>query len=427
MLPAALIFLATIACVLIRPRGIGIGWWASAGAALALITGLVSGGDAVTVGRIIWNATLTLIGIIVVSSVLNSAGFFRWAALHVARWSGGSPLRLFVLTILLGAGVSVFFSNDGTAVILTPIVYEMLVALGLDRRGMLPFIMATGFVADTMSLPLIVSNLMNIITADFFGIGFATYARAMLLPSVASLAASLAMLLLVFRRSLPRRIDISALPAPESAIVDRPLFFAGAAALLIMVTLFFSGSFVHIPISLIVLTVAGILLVVGRQRRTLSPALVMREAPWTVVVFSLGMYIVVYGLRNAGLTDVLGGLIAAFGRNGGATQIVGAGALAAGLSSVMNNHPTVMIGALTVDSLTNSAHAASSLKLALANTIGCDLGPKLTPIGSLATLLWLDILERRGLKIGWGYYLKIGLMLTPPVLLATLAALAMVR
>ncbi|MGE5561043.1 MAG: arsenic transporter [Chloroflexota bacterium] len=424
MFLAVAVFLVTIACVLIRPRGIGIGWWASAGAAVALLTGLVSRHDALTVGRIIWNATLTLIGIIVVSSVLNRAGFFRWAALHVARWSRGSPLRLFVLTILLGAGVSVFFSNDGTAVILTPIIFEMLAALGLTQRGMLPFVMATGFVADSMSLPLVVSNLMNIITADFFGIGFAEYARAMLAPGVVSLVASIVMLLLVYRRALPERIDLSVLPEPAGAIADRTLFIAGAAALLVMVAMFFLNSLIHIPISFIVLAVAGILLAIGESRRVLSSLSVLRDAPWSVVVFSLGMYIVVYGLRNAGLTDALAGLIRAFGNAGYGAQVVGTGALAAGLSSVMNNHPTVMIGALTVNSLAD-ARTLGPLKLALANTIGCDLGPKMTPIGSLATLLWLDILDKRGLKIGWGYYLKIGLLLTPPVLLATLAALAL--
>ena len=149
----------------------------------------------------------------------------------------------------------------------------------------------------------------------------------------------------------------------------------------------------------------------------------LREAPWHIVVFSLGMYLVVYGLRNAGLTDALARLLDILAGHGVWAAALGTGVLSAGLSSIMNNLPAVLVGALSID----ASHATGSVREAMiyANIIGSDLGPKITPIGSLATLLWLHVLARKGVVITWGYYFRTGIVLTVPVLLLTLAALAL--
>lgn len=422
MLIAALIFVLTIILVIWQPRGLGIGWSASLGAVLALLSGVVHVADIPAVWDIVWNATATFIAIIIVSLLLDEAGFFEWAALHVARWGGGRGRWLFGLIVLLGAMVSAFFANDGAALILTPIVMAMLVALGFGPGATLAFVMAAGFIADTASLPLIVSNLVNIVSADFFNIGFAQYAAIMVPVNIVAVAATLVVLLVYFHKQIPPTYVREQLPPPASAIRDRATFLAGWFVLALLLLGFFVLEDLGVPISVIAASGALVLLLVAGRGHVISTRKVLREAPWSIVIFSLGMYLVVYGLRNAGLTDFIAGLLNELAASGLWTAAIGTGVLTALLSSVMNNLPTVLIGALSIE----ASQAAGLVKEAMvyANIIGSDLGPKITPIGSLATLLWLHVLARKGVRITWGYYFRVGIVLTLPVLFITLAALA---
>lgn len=424
MVVALLIFLLTIVLVIWQPRGLNIGWSATLGAVLALVFGAVSFGDIPVVWNIVWNATATFIAIIIIiiSLLLDEAGFFEWAALHVARWGGGHGRLLFVLFVLLGAAVSAFFANDGAALILTPIVMAMLVALGFTPAATLAFVMAAGFIADTASLPFIVSNLVNIVSADFFDISFARYAAVMVPVNLVSVAATLVVLLVYFRKSIPVTYDASQLKAPATAIRDRATFRAGWYVLVLLLVSFFALEGFGIPVSALAASGAAVLLLVAGRGHVISIRKVVREAPWPIVVFSLGMYLVVYGLRNAGLTDMIAGWLDAMANQGMWVATLGTGLLTALLSSIMNNMPTVLIGALSIE----ASQATGPIREAMiyANAIGSDLGPKITPIGSLATLLWLHVLARKGVKITWGYYFKVGIVLTLPVLLITLAALA---
>ncbi len=422
MLLAIAIFVATITLVIWQPRGLGIGWSALGGATIALLVGVVSLADVPVVWGIVWNATATFVAIIIVSLLLDEAGFFEWAALHVARWGRGHGRRLFMLIVLLGAAVSALFANDGAALILTPIVIAMLRALGYRDKATLAFVMAAGFIADTASLPLIVSNLVNIVSADFFRIGFADYASVMVPVDLASIAATLVALLLFFRRDIPARYDVAQLRAPAQAIRDPATFKAGWAVLALLLAGFFLLEPMGVPVSAVAAAGAVILLIIAARGHVIQTRKLLAGAPWQVVIFSLGMYLVVYGLRNAGLTDHLAALLSSTAQGGVWGAAFGTGILAALLSSVMNNMPTVLVGALSID----ATHATGAIKEAMiyANVIGCDLGPKITPIGSLATLLWLHVLGQKGIRIGWGYYFRVGATLTIPVLLVTLAALA---
>lgn len=422
MLLALLIFIATIVLVIWQPKGLGVGWSASFGALLALATGVVGLSDIPTVWGIVWNATFAFIALIVISLILDEAGFFEWAALHVARWGRGHGRRLFALLVLFGAATSALFANDGAALILTPIVIAMLLALRFSPAATLAFVMAAGFIADTASLPLVVSNLVNIVSADYFGIGFAEYAAVMLPVNLVSVAATLGMLLWFYRRDIPASYDITGLSEPRSAIVDPATFKAGWGVLALLLVGFFGLGHL-VPISAVAGAGALVLLAVAAHGHRISTRKVMKGAPWQIVVFSLGMYLVVYGLRNAGLTDHVAALLDGFAAHGVWGATIGTGLLAAFLSSVMNNMPTVLVVALSID----ASQAAGDVREAMfyANVIGSDLGPKFTPIGSLATLLWLHVLARKGIRITWGYYFKVGLVLTLPVLLVTLAALAL--
>ena len=422
MLVAFLIFLATLILVIWQPRGLGIGWSATAGAIVALLAGVIHMADIPVVWHIVWNATGTFVAVIIISLLLDKAGFFEWAALHVERWGRGSGKRLFVLLVLLGASVAALFANDGAALILTPIVIAMLRALRFSAKATLAFVMAAGFIADTASLPLVVSNLVNIVSADYFNIGFGRYAAVMVPVNLVSVAATLGMLMWFFRKDIPANYDVAQLRMPDEAIHDRATFVTGWWVLGLLLVGFFWLERLGVPISAVAAVGAGLLVVVAALGHKISTREVLGNAPWQVVTFSLGMYLVVYGLRNAGMTAYLTAALNECARYGVWGASLGTGLMTAILSSIMNNMPTVLIGALSIDATTSQGVVREAM--VYANVIGSDLGPKITPIGSLATLLWLHVLESKDIKISWGYYFRVGIVLTLPVLLLTLAALA---
>ncbi|MDD2780758.1 arsenic transporter [Sulfuricurvum sp.] len=416
MILAVSLFLVTLVFIIWQPRGLQIGTTAVVGAIVAVILGVVSLADVWTVTSIVWDATLAFIGIIILSMVLDEIGFFEWAALKMVRLSKGNGNLMFIYMMILGALVAAFFANDGAALILTPIILAKMKYLKLNPVAMFAFLMAGGFIGDSASNPLVISNLTNIVTAGYFGLGFWEYARTMFLPNLLSIIASIVVLWLFFRKDIPTQINIDNLATPESAIKNITMFRLSWWFLGLLMVGYFIGDAYHLPISVFALGGALVFLAIATYFKATKPIMTIKAAPWQVVWFSIGLYVVVYGLKNGGLTTYLAGVIMELQSMGNVYAVIGTGFLSAILSSVMNNMPTVMIMDIAIAEAGNSA-------LAYANIIGCNLGPKMTPIGSLATLLWLHVLAQKGVKIGWGEYMKVGLVITPPVLLVALIGL----
>jgi len=417
MLLASLLFLITLIFIIWQPKGLQIGTTAIIGAITALLLGIVSVDDIWTVTDIVWDATLAFIGIIIFSMVLDEIGFFEWGAIKMAQFSKGDGHLMFVYTLLLGAFVSALFANDGAALILTPILLAKMRILKLNAKSILAFLLAGGFISDSASLPFVFSNLTNIVTANYFSIGFTEYLAQMFIPFVVSVFISILFLWLLLRKDIPKQIDVNLLPNANDVLKSKTLFLFSWFFLALLIAGYFMGDAYNLPISIFALGGGLLFLAISTYMKTVNPKEIIRNAPWQVVWFSIGLYIVVYGLKNAGLTDYLTVVLKELSTQGDVIAIVGTGFISAFLSAIMNNMPTIMIMDIALQDVGNQA-------LAYANIIGCNLGPKMTPFGSLATLLWLHVLSQKGIKIGFWEYSKFGLTITPPVLLVVLLSLA---
>jgi len=427
---AVVVFLCTITLVVWQPGGMGIGWSALGGAALALFTGVTVPKNIVTIFSIIWDATLTFVSLIVISLLLDECGFFHWTAILLAKAARGKVVILFPLLILLGALVSAFFANDGTALILTPIVLKILNSLNMEYSERRAFIMSVGFIADTSSLPLMISNLVNIVSASYFSLSFGSYAKVMIFVDIISVLASLIALWIYFFRDLPKSYDATVLPSPMAVVVDKVVFYLVFPVLFLLLVADFVTTLYGVPVGAItafgaVTLLLAALRVYNRFQGRVIPVLkVLRNAPWHVVLFSIGMYLVVYGLRNAGVTYQISRFLTILSSHGIIVSSLGTGFLSAVVSAIMNNLPSVLIVAISIhQSNQANVHPTSYLGMIYANVVGCDLGPKFTPIGSLATLLWLHVLAQNDLYISWWDYCRVGFILTVPVLTVTLVAL----
>ena len=334
----------------------------------------------------------------------------------MAKLSNGNGHLMFVYALILGSFVSALFANDGAALILTPILLAKMRILKLNLKTIVAFLLAGGFISDSASLPFVFSNLTNIVTANYFNIGFAQYFFDMVIPFIVSVTVSIIFLWLILRKDIPKDIDISLLKEPKSVIKNMNLFYFSWIFLGVLLAGYFVGDAYNLPISIFALGGATVFLIIATLSKAVKPKNIIKTAPWQVVWFSIGLYIVVYGLKNAGLTDYLTIVLKDLSLRGDTIAVLGTGFISAFLSAIMNNMPTIMIMDIALHDIGNQA-------MIYANIVGCNLGPKMTPFGSLATLLWLHVLSKKGVKIGFWQYSKFGLIVTPPVLFIVLLTL----
>ncbi|WP_229657524.1 arsenical efflux pump membrane protein ArsB [Thermogymnomonas acidicola] len=409
---ALAVFALTLYLVTARPKGLQIGFGAMIGAALALLAGITPLRDVATVWGIVWDSTFTFVAIVVMSLVFDEAGFFEHISKRVEAMTHGSTRKLFTYNILLGAAVSALFSNDGGALVLTPIIYSVIRRTDIPAHRYLAFIMSTQFITDTASIPFVISNLVNIIGSTYFSITFLQYFLHMFLPFATSVLSSLAMLYLVLGRGLPERFHYT---PPADTYKDERVIALAIPFMASLIAVYFATSFLNVPVAFIAVPAVAGLAGYAAARGRISVSRILREAPWQIIVFSLGMFIVVYGLGNSGMTQYLAYALSRIQATGPVASTVLSGYMFAGMAGLMNNLPSVLLGNLAIARLHDPGI------LPYVNVIANDIGPKFTPIGSLATLLWMYTLERKsGMRVSALYYMKIGTVTALPVLTLTL-------
>jgi arsenical pump membrane protein len=417
---ALVIFAVTLVLMIKRPRKIRLGYAAGIGAVASLLLGTVSIGQAAQSFLDIWDAALAFVGIVALSVTLDAMGFFRWAALRVVRLAGGSGLRLYFYVALLTAVVSVLFANDSAVLILTPIVLEIVICLGISSDGRLAYLFSAGLIADTAAMPLITSNPINILSSDFFHYSFLEHLVFMGPIAIATIASSMLIVYLFFRKKIPKRYDVASV---NGLTLGKPissrLLKISLGTLVAIDIGYVLTSLVRIPVSLVIcsgtiflVTIYWVSLqkavLVGDEKKGLK--ILATEINWDIILFMLSIFLVVQGLQNAGVVELL------------ASALLGASAMPSFLgifvpsiivtigASFMNNWPMTILGLLSVKQAVAIAGLASPAftGLVFSNVIGNNLGPHFFPLGSLAILMWLDRLRRKGVNISLKEYLKVG-------------------
>ncbi len=419
---AALVLAVVMLLVIARPRNLPIALAALLGAGASLLLRLVSLRDVVHVLGLTWNATLALVGLMLLSATLEANGAFRAAAHAIARAARGDGRRLFVGLALLTAGASTLLANDGAILILTPIVAELAAALAFTEAQAIAYLFAVGFLCDALSTLLPTSNLTNILMVDTLGINAGAFFAHMLLPTVTLFVAGTGALWLDLGRDLPRRFDAAALGPPPP--FSRGSWVATWSALGLLLVGYAAATFVRLPLGVVVLVVGAGLLAWETLRDAVDARALLGQQPWSIVVFAVALFVVVFGLGNAGAARYLAELLDPGGR-ALVPALVIAGASVALLSGAINNLPVFLVTLLALRHLGMLTHDARPATLPYAALLGANVGSKLTPLGSLATLLWLDMLARRGRRIGWARYTRLALWPSAAALLAALFALAL--
>lgn len=413
------IFALTMLLIFWRPFRLPLWVFSTLGAVGAYCLNVVNLGDIWRVWAMVWDSTLTLVGLILLTLLLDKLGFFNFLSLVMMNLlSAGnaiSTLRFYVFIVLFSAILSAVFANDGAILILTPLIFTLLKEDKSKhlKSPLIVFLLLVSFLSDFASNPFIISNLTNIITAQFFNFSPFYFSAMMLLPQICILLC-FGVFWLYLRRILPRFIEFKSL---ERDISRFGIVFCLGLVCLLLFGILFSHS-LGLPLSSFTLLCAFLAFCYGISIKRVQ-FVDLKRAPFGIVLFSLGLFIVVFGLKNGGILEVLRENIHYFVALPQEVQIVLMGFTSGISSALINNLPFVMLGDLALASVKEIANPS----LILAHLLGCNVGSKLTPIGSLATLLWLYSLRNYGIYIGFLQYMLIAFVVTILVLFAGLVGL----
>lgn len=421
--------LFAIMMILIYTRPFQIPAWTISifGASVTFLCGIVDIDSIIFVWAMVWDSTLVLVGLIVLTLALERILFFEFLAYQILSFAGVQKIengkrsfycqtwKLFIFLILFGAFLSTFFANDGAILVLTPLMFALFAQQKeADNSVLIAFLLCMGFISDFASNLFVISNLTNILTASFFGIPFIDFLKFMALPQIFAILSSLAIFWLFYGRKLPKTLIVSKDFKNKSLSTFGICFCFSLLALLPLCAAF--GAYFRIPLCIFVGLCAVLALGYGIKLGRIKPLKLLKSSPFSVVPFSLGLFVVVFGLKNAGLLDILQAGVIEILKQGEFLSLLSIGFLSAFGSSFINNLPMVMLGDLTLKGIDN-------LHLVFAHLLGCNIGSKLTPIGSLATLLWLASLKRYGISIPLHTYLYIAFCWTIFVLFCAILGL----
>jgi arsenical pump membrane protein len=408
----AFIVALSILLMLFRPRGIAEVYWIGGGALLLLALRLIPlrlAGHAIAEGTDVY---LFLIGMMLLSELAREHGVFDWLAAAAVRGANGSATRLFTLVYAIGTLVTIFMSNDATAVVLTPAI---LTAVRKAKVQPLPCLFACALIANAASFVLPISNPANLVVFHQGMPPLGTWLASFGIPSILSIAVTYAVLRVLFRKDLAATIEASVEPHPLTA--NGKLVLAGLALMIaVLLTASAMDRDLGLPTCLAALVITAIVSIKARS----NPVTLAREISWSTLALVAGLFILVDAVQSIGALTYTQAALAWAARLPAATGAVVTAFVVGIANNVVNNLPLGLIAGATLQ----AAHTKGLLAHAV--LIGVDLGPNLSVTGSLATILWLIALRKEDLNVSFWDFFKVGIVAMPAALLAsTLGAVLM--
>ena len=400
--------------VIVRPFNLPEAIWAVAGAVLLVALGLISIPDALTGVAKGTDVYLFLFGMMMLAEIAREEGLFAWLAAVATSHAKGSARRLFLLTYGVGMIVTIFLSNDATAVVLTPAVAAAVHTAKAEQP--LPYLLICAFIANAASFVLPISNPANLVIYGSHMPPLLHWLPAYALPSVVSIAATYLVLRWTQRGALSQTIE-SDVPVPVLSGAGKTAAIGiGATAIALLAA---SASDIQLGLPTAVAGTATAFVVLIRERK--GPWLILKDISWGVLPLVAGLFVLVEALDKTGLIDIITTLLHNAAQRSAIWAAWGAGIVVAVASNLVNNLPTGLIAGNAVQ----NAHVPERITRAV--LIGVDLGPNLSVTGSLATILWLTALRREGQTVSAGAFLKLGIIMMPPALLLAIGTALLVN